>query len=67
MKKYNVKLYYSGFITREIEADNSSEAVLRALKMEEFYGNEAAYYDAHREVLDTLEPRRDADTAEEIE
>jgi hypothetical protein len=67
MKRYSVKLYYSGFITKEIEADTPEDAIIRSRKAEEFYGNETAYYDAYREVLNTLEPWRDADTAEEIE
>lgn len=56
-KKFEVKIYYSGFCTYEVEAPNACEAILKA---REFAVNK-------NELLSNLENWKEADTAIEIE
>ena len=66
MAKYEADIYYSGFITVPVEADNEEQAI-------EIAREEAARYHNKREgkfqeeFLPSLEPWREADTARLIE
>jgi len=62
---YEVKLYYSGYVTHIVKGANSPDkAILKArLKGDKLWDE---YSDAHREVIDTLQPWPEADTAEEV-
>lgn len=55
-KKFEVKNYYSGFCTFEVEAENQDEAILKARNIE---------IDKN-EILSNLENWKEADTATEI-
>jgi len=66
--KYTVRIYFSGFVTKEIEADSKSEAIIKGRKEI----NESltckqeslSYLPDIQEIIETLEPWREADTAE---
>jgi hypothetical protein len=64
MKTFKVRLYYSGFRTVTVEAENEDEALEKA-REEPFdvYPSDDA---ATNEILTTLETWYDADTAEEV-
>lgn len=55
--KFEVKIFYSGFCTYEVEAQNGYEAILKARKLAI---NE-------NEILSNLENWKEADTFTEIE
>lgn len=55
-KRINVKVYYSGFCTYDIKAENEEEAIIKARK---FPINK-------NEILSNLENWKEADTAIEI-
>ena len=55
-KLFEVKIFYSGFCTYEIEAENDSDAIIEARKLP--MNND--------ELLSNLENWKEADTAEEI-
>ncbi len=57
VKKLEVKIFYSGFCTYEVEAKNGYEAILEARKLAI---NE-------KEILSNLENWKEADTFTEIE
>jgi hypothetical protein len=63
MKKYNVKIYFSGYVPREVEASNEERAILTARELI----NEKQKIDSLYDMIEELEPWGDADTAEEIE
>ena len=64
---YEVKLYYSGYVVHIVKADSPEDAILEARKdQDRVYMKEEEYFDAHREVIDTLQPWPEADTAEEV-
>lgn len=53
MKKYEVKIYYSGFCTYEIEAENEEQAIDKARNLEI----------NRNEILSNLENWEEADEA----
>ena len=57
MKKYKVKIYYSGFCTYEIEAENEEQAIILAQNLEI----------NKDEILSNLENWKEADEAFETE
>lgn len=57
VKKFEVKIFYSGFCTFEVHAKNEDEAILEARRLAI---NE-------KEILSNLENWKEADTATEIE
>ncbi len=57
MKKFEVKVYYSGFCTYEIEAENEEQAINKARKLEI----------NRNEILSNLENWEEADEAFETE
>lgn len=56
-KKFEIKIYYSGFCTYEIEAQDEAEAILEARKLPV----------NQNEIITNLENWEDADTATEID
>jgi hypothetical protein len=56
MKKFEVKIYYSGFCYYEIDAENEEDAILQARKLAI----------NQNEILSNLENWEEADTATEI-
>jgi len=57
MKKFEVKIYYSGFCSYEIEAENEEDAILQARKLAI----------NQNEILSNFENWEEADTAKEID
>ncbi len=57
MKKYEVKIYYSGFCSYEIDAENVEQAITKARNIEI----------NRNEILSNLENWKEADEAFEIE
>lgn len=57
MKKFEVKIYYSGFCTYEIEAENEEQAIDKARNLEI----------NRNEILSNLENWEEADEAFETE
>lgn len=57
MKIFEVKIYYSGFCTYEIEAENEEQAIDKARNLEI----------NRNEILSNLEDWKEADEAFEIE
>jgi len=56
MKKFEVQIYYSGFCTYEIDAENNEQAIEKARQLEI----------KESELLSNLENWKEADTATEI-
>ncbi|MBN1574299.1 MAG: hypothetical protein JW984_13960 [Deltaproteobacteria bacterium] len=54
IKRYEVRIYYSGFCTYEVEAENEEEAITKARNMQ---------IDSN-ELMSNLENWEEADTAE---
>lgn len=66
--KYEVKLYYAGFVTHTVEAETPERAIQEARKIQDQpYGKEEAYFSAYRGVIDTLQPWPETDYAEVVE
>ena len=55
-KKFEIKIYYTGFCTYEIEAQNEAEAILKARKRPI----------NRKEIITNLENWEEADTVKEI-
>ncbi|HPM11013.1 MAG TPA: hypothetical protein PK941_11270 [Paludibacter sp.] len=55
-KKYNVNIYYTGFCTFEVQAENESEAILKARNLPI----------NQNEILSTIENWEEADLAFEL-
>ena len=66
MSKYKVELYYTGYITHEIEADSPSEAIKKARDIQDKVYSERSGPMAYRDILENLDPWENADEAEEI-
>ncbi len=70
MKKYTVRIYFSGYVTRELRARSNYLAVVKARKAV-FHNLESVKPTAlHtlpeiQKIIETLEHWKDADTAEE--
>ncbi len=57
MKKYEVKIYYTGFCTYEIDAENEEQAITKARNLEI----------NRNEILSNIENWKEADEAFETE
>ena len=64
MPEYEVNLYYSGFITRTVEAKNEQEAIQKARDEQNSPCNRDTFIRRFKPILETLEPWKDCDTAE---
>ncbi len=67
MPKYKVDLYYTGYITHEIEANYESEAIGKARDIQNRPMSGQDFRLAFEPILETLEPWKIADQAEEVE
>ncbi len=67
MSKYKVDLYYTGYITHEIEADSPSEAIQKARDIQGRPCSQEEFRLLHEPILETLEPWKECDSAEEVE
>jgi hypothetical protein len=56
-RKFEIKIYYTGFCTYEIEAQDEAEAILKARKLPV----------NQNEIITNLENWEEADTAKEID
>jgi len=63
MAEYEVSLYYSGFVTRTVEADNEEEAVKKARDEQDAPSNRETFLQNFKPILETLEPWKECDTA----
>jgi len=64
MPEYEVDLYYTGFITRTVEAENGEEAIQKARAEQDRPLNQDAFVKNFEPILETLEPWKDCDTAQ---
>jgi len=64
MPEYEVKLYYTGFITRTVEAKNEQEAIQKARDEQNSPCNQDTFIRRFEPILETLEPWKDCDTAQ---
>jgi hypothetical protein len=64
--KYNVRLHYSTYLEKEVEADSREETVLKARKEQDIFYDQQGFGSTYAEALHNLEPWKDADTAEEV-
>ncbi len=67
MPKYKVDLYYTGYITHEVEANDELEAIKRARDIQGRPMDEQDFRLAFEPILETLEPWKECDSAEEVE
>ena len=63
MPEYKVNLYYTGFITMTINAENEGEAIQKARIEQESPCNQDTFIRRFEPILETLEPWKDCDTA----
>ena len=71
MKTFDVKVYFSGYTTKQVQAECESDAIREARKaVFDSIGlvkpGHEHYVQEFKDVIDTLEDWRDADTAEEV-
>jgi len=64
MPEYEVALYYTGFITRTVEAENEEEAIRKARTEQDGPLNRSGFARNFEPILETLEPWKECDTAE---
>jgi len=64
MPEYEVNLYYTGFITLTINAENEEEAIKKARTEQNSPCNRDTFIRRFEPILETLEPWKDCDTAE---
>ena len=64
MPEYEVDLYYTGFITRTVKAENGEEAIQKARAEQNAPLNQDAFIKSFEPILETLEPWKDCDTAQ---
>jgi hypothetical protein len=64
MPEYEVDLYYTGFITRTVNAENEEEAVEKARAAQDSPCNQETFIRRFEPILETLQPWKDCDTAE---
>ena len=63
MPEYEVTLYYTGFITKTVEAENEEEAIQKARAEQDAPLNRSGFVRNFEPILETLEPWKDCDTA----
>lgn len=64
MPEYEVNLYYTGFITRTVEAENEEEAIQKTRAEQDAPLNQDAFIKSFEPILETLEPWKECDTAQ---
>jgi hypothetical protein len=63
MPEYEVNLYYTGFLTRIVQAENEQEAIQKARSEQDAPSNPKTFLRNFKPILETLEPWKDCDTA----
>jgi hypothetical protein len=63
MPEYEVNLYYSGFITRIVQAEDEGEAIRKARSELDAPSNPKTFLKNFKPILENLEPWKDCDTA----
>ena len=63
MPEYEVTLYYSGFVTRVVQAESKEEAIQKARTEQDSLCNKDTFLIRFEPILETLEPWKDCDTA----
>ena len=56
MPEYEVTLYYTGFITKTVEAENEEEAIQKARDEQDASLNRSGFVRNFEPILETLEP-----------
>ena len=63
MHEYRVTLYYTGFLTRTVKAENEEEAIQKARDEQDAPGSRETFLQNFEPILETLEPWKECDTA----
>jgi len=63
MPEYEVTLYYTGFITRMVKAEDEEEAIQKARNEQDAPCNRSTFLRNFKPILETLEPWKECDTA----
>jgi len=63
MPEYEVNIYYTGYITRAVKAENEQEAIRKARNELDAPCNQKTFLKNFQPILETLEPWKDCDTA----
>ena len=64
MPEYEVKHYYTGYVTKVVEAENEEEAIRKARNVQDTPCSLTKYLENFEPILKTLDPWKDCDTAE---
>lgn len=64
MPEYEVNLYYTGFITRPVQAESKEEAIHKARAEQDTPLNQSTFLKSFEPILETLEPWKECDTAQ---
>ena len=64
MAEYEVNLYYTGFITATVKAENEEEAIEKARAEMDSPSNRSTFLRRFEPILETLDPWKDCDTAQ---
>jgi hypothetical protein len=67
MTKFEVKICYSGFVVKEVEAENETEAYDKAIDEMEEKGLDEFTKDEKESFLDTMERWNESDQINQIE
>ena len=63
MHEYEVALYYTGFLTRTVKAENGKEAIQKARNEQDAPSSRETFLQNFEPILETLEPWKECDTA----
>jgi hypothetical protein len=61
--EYEVNLYYTGFVTKSIIAENGEEAIEKARSEQDSLCSQDTFIRRFQPILETLEPWKECDTA----
>ena len=64
MPEYEVNLYYTGFITKTVNAGNEGEAIQKARNEQDSPCNQDTFIRRFEPIFGTLDPWKEGDTAE---
>jgi len=64
MPEYEVNLYYTGFVTVAVDAENEEEAIQKARSEQDRPCSQDTFIRRFETIIETLEPWKDCDTAE---
>lgn len=63
MPEYEVNLYYTGYLTKTVKAENEEEAIRKARAEQDSPCNLTRFIKKFKPILETLELWKDCDTA----